>query len=352
MVHNRAIEYIFFFGALGFAAYMVWQIFVPFISALALSAIIVVISYPLFELLLKYVTRRRRSIAAGLSTLVVFAVVVIPIFFVSTLLVNEFVSFYKAIDTTSSPLAIDSMLTGVETSLQQYIPGFEINLSEQIKQSLQWFTKNLGSIFAGTVSVVFTFLIAMMGSFYLFRDGQRLTEWLVSLSPLTDTEDKIILQRIARSIRSVATGTVLVSIIQGVTATIGFEIFGIDRPILWGSIAALGALLPGIGTAGIMVPAVAYLFYIGNATGAIGLLVWAIAAIVIIDNLISPYLMSRGNNLHPFVVLISVLGGISLFGPIGFILGPVFVSLFMVLLELYGVYMQPDNKKGLFKRKN
>ena len=149
MIHNRAIEYIFFFGALGFATYMVWQIFAPFISALALAAIIVVISYPLFEFLLKYVSRRRRSVAAGLSTLVVFSVVVIPIFFVSTLLVNEFVSFYKSLESTTSPLAIDSMLAGVELSLQQYLPGFEINLSEQLKQSVQWFTKNLGSIFAG-----------------------------------------------------------------------------------------------------------------------------------------------------------------------------------------------------------
>lgn len=350
MLHSRAVEYIFFFGALGFAAYMVWQIFAPFISALALAAIIVVISYPLFEFFLKYLSRRRRSVAAALSTLVVFSVVVIPIFFASTLLVNEFVSFYKSLE-SATPLGIDSMFSGVEASLQEYIPGFEINISEQIRQSIEWFTKNLGAIFAGTVSVVFTFLIAMMGSFYLFRDGQRLVDWLVSISPLSDTEDKVILERIARSIRSVATGTVLVSIIQGVVAAVGFEIFGIDRPILWGSIAALGALLPGIGTAGIMIPAVAYLFYIGSGGGAIGLMVWAIAAIIIVDNFISPYLMSRGNSLHPFVVLVSVLGGISLFGPIGFILGPVFVSLFMVLLELYGVYMQADSKKGLFKRK-
>jgi len=349
MIRSRLVEYIFFFGALGFAAYMVWQIFAPFVTALALAAIIVVISYPLFEFLLKYMSRQRRSIAAALSTLVVFVIVVIPIFFASMLLVNEFVSFYKSID-TSSPLAIDSMLSGVEQSLQQYIPGFELNVSEQLKQSIEWFTRNIGVLFAGTISFIFTFLIALMGSFYLFRDGQRLVDWLVSISPLTDTEDHVILQRIARSIRSVATGTVLVALIQGLAATTGFAIFGIERPILWGSMAALGALLPGIGTLGTMVPAIGFLFYVGDPAAAIGLIVWTIAAIVIIDNLIGPHLMSRGNNLHPFVVLVSVLGGISLFGPIGFVLGPVFVSLFMVLLELYAVYMQPENKSGLFKK--
>lgn len=183
MIRSRLVEYIFFFGALGFAAYMVWQIFAPFVTALALAAIIVVISYPLFEFLLKYMSRQRRSIAAALSTLVVFVIVVIPIFFASMLLVNEFVSFYKSID-TSSPLAIDSMLSGVEQSLQQYIPGFELNVSEQLKQSIEWFTRNIGVLFAGTISFIFTFLIALMGSFYLFRDGQRLVDWLVSILSL------------------------------------------------------------------------------------------------------------------------------------------------------------------------
>ena len=171
------------------------------------------------------------------------------------------------------------------------------------------------------------------------------------MSPLKDTEDIAIFNRVADSIRAVVTGTVLVAIIQGVLAAVGFSIFGIDRAILWGSIGAFGALLPGIGTAGIMVPAVAYLFYMGTFGSAIGLLVWAIATIVIVDNFIGPNLMSRGSNLHPFIVLVSVLGGVSLFGPIGFILGPVSVSLFMVLLEIYGVYMDSDPELSKPKKK-
>jgi predicted PurR-regulated permease PerM len=140
----------------------------------------------------------------------------------------------------------------------------------------------------------------------------------------------------------VATGTVLVAILQGLLAGIGFAIFGIPRPILWGTIGALGALLPGLGTITIMVPGVLYLLYLGNITAAVGLMIWAAVCIVVVDNFISPYLMSRGNNLHPFVVLLSVLGGIALFGPIGFIIGPVMISLFLVLLELYGQYMSDD----------
>jgi len=341
MARGRIIEYTFFFSTLALVGYIAWQIFFPFLTALALSAITVIICYPMFRFILRFVTRQNRTLAALLATLVVFCAVVTPVSLVSTLLVNEFVSFYRSIESTGQ-LPIDTMMTGVETAIQTYIPTFDINLSAQIRESVSWFAGNLGTIFAGTLSVVFTFLIAMLGSFYLFRDGERLVAWLVSVSPLKDAEDQVIMDRIARSIRSVATGTVLVAILQGVAAALGFSIFGIDRPILWGTIGALGALLPGFGTATIMVPAVGYLLYLGEFGSAVGLAIWGIATIVIVDNFISPYLMSRGNNLHPFVVLLSVLGGISLFGPIGFIIGPVMVSLFMVLLELYSLYVSDE----------
>lgn len=341
MGHNRIIEYTFFFSSLALVGVIAILMLLPFLTALALSAITVIICYPMYRFILRYITRQRRSLAAFIATLIVFSAVVVPVSFISSLLVNEFVSFYRSIE-QSGQLPVDTMLSGLETSLQHYIPGFDINLSDQLRQSASWFAGNLGTIFAGTVSVVVTFLIAMLGSFYLFKDGERLVLWLVSVSPLKNTEDQIIMERIARSIRSVATGTVLVAILQGLIAGIGFALTGIPRPIMWGTIGALGALLPGLGTVTIMVPGVLYLLYLGHFTAALILAIWAAISIVVIDNFVSPYLMSRGNNLHPFVVLLAVLGGISLFGPIGFIVGPVMISLFLVLLELYGQYISDD----------
>lgn len=351
MKHSRFIEFTFFYGALAIVGYLVWQVFAPFITALALAGIIVVICYPLYEFILKYLSRKNRSIAAFLTTVIVFCVVVTPVLLISSLLVNEFLMFYRILD-VGAQLPVDTLFSGIEQKVQLYIPGFEINFSEQLRLSIKWFTTNIGTIFAGTVSVIFTFLIAILGSFYLFRDGKRLIEWFLSVSPLKDAEDLAILDRVAKSVRSVATGTVFVSIIQGVVAATGFSIFGIHQAIMWGSVAAIGALLPGVGTAGIMVPAVIYLFYTSTLGNAIGLMVWALLAIVIIDNMVGPYLMGRGNNLHPFIILVSVLGGLTLFGPLGFILGPVCISLFMVLLELYGVYMNDSTKDDpKYKRK-
>jgi predicted PurR-regulated permease PerM len=340
---KRITEYIFFFGLVAIVGYIVWLIFFPFIAALVLSSIIVILCYPLYDRIYKFSPGKNRSFASLITTLIVFFAIVIPTYLVSTLLVNEFVSFYQAIE-AEGELPIDSAFSNIEQLVQTYIPGYEFSLSDQIRQSAEWLLSNIGKIFAGTVSVIFIFLISILGSFYLFRDGKRFIEWLVHVSPLPDIQDKVILNRIAKSIRSVATGTVLLSIVQGVVAAVGFSIFGIERAILWGSLAALGSLLPGIGMAGIMIPAIGYLVFIGNVPSAIGLLVWAIVAIIVVDNLLGPYLMSRGNNLHPFVILLSVLGGISVFGPIGFIIGPVVVSLFVVLLEIYMQNIASDTK--------
>jgi predicted PurR-regulated permease PerM len=118
-----------------------------------------------------------------------------------------------------------------------------------------------------------------------------------------------------------------------------FELFGFDRAVLWGSIAAFGALIPGVGTSIVFIPTVIYLILSGSYFLAGGMALWGMLAVGFIDNLLGPYLIGRKSNLHPFFILISVLGGISLLGPIGFILGPVSMSLFVVLMELYGLHV-------------
>ncbi len=334
---SRVVEYVFFFGLLALSGYMVWLIMAPFLSALALSAIIVTICHPLYLRIKERMPRKNKSIAAFLSTMIVLTVIVIPLLLMSSLVVKEIVSFYQDLDVGKG--SIQSSLSAIESSIQTFVPNFNIDLTEQLKLSAQWLTGNLGAIFAGTVSTLFIFFIALIGSFYFFRDGKEFLQVLIKASPLPDHEDTIIFDRLARAVRSVATGTVLVAIIQGTLAAIGFSLFGIDRAILWGSLASVGALMPGVGTTIVTAPAIVYLFFTGEAVSAVGLLVWSMVVVGLVDNLIGPYLISRGNNLHPFIILISVLGGISLFGPVGFVIGPVVVTLFLVLLEIYNQYI-------------
>jgi predicted PurR-regulated permease PerM len=332
---RKVVEYAFFFSLLLLAGYMVWRIVAPFFSALALAAIIVTICYPLFERIVRIVPKRSRSLAALLATLTVIVVVVLPLTLISTVLVRETVSFYQSIG-TGQELPVEQYINQLETYVRTYVPEFEINLTAQLRESAAWLTQNLGAIFAGTVSTLFLLVIALISSFYFFRDGREFLALAIKISPLPEHEDSVIFARLTQAVRSVVMGTVLVALIQGTLAAIGFTIFGVPQAVLWGSLAAVGALIPGVGTMVVTVPAVAYLFFIADAPGAaIGLLIWGAVVVGTIDNFIGPYLMSRGNNLHPFFTLIGVLGGMALFGPIGFIIGPVIMVLFMVLLELY-----------------
>ena len=335
---SRIVEYAFFFGLLALSGYLVWLIAAPFMVPLALSAVIVTICHPLYERIRHVTPKQNKSIAALVTTVIVLIVIIIPLALVSSLVAREVVSFYQAMQ-SNPDMSLMTATTAFENVVQRFAPGFHIDLATQLEASGKWFAGNLGAIFAGTISTIFAFFIALVGSFYFFRDGKELLDLLVKASPLPDKEDQIILRRLARSVRSVATGTIFVAMIQGSLVAIGFSLFGIERAILWGSLASVGALIPGVGTTIVTAPAILYLFISGDVFNAVLLLVWSVALVGFIDNLIGPYLMSRGNNMHPFLILIAVLGGISLAGPIGFVLGPVIVSLFLVLLEVYNQYI-------------
>jgi predicted PurR-regulated permease PerM len=104
---------------------------------------------------------------------------------------------------------------------------------------------------------------------------------------------------------------------------------------VWGSIAAVAALIPGVGTALVVVPGVLYLFFTGSTGYAIGLLIWGLLAVGLIDNLLGPLVVNRGIKIHPFIILLSVLGGLTFFGLVGFILGPLIIAFLFALLEIY-----------------
>ncbi len=338
---SRMVEYAFFFSLLAISGYMVWLIMSPFLSALALSAIIVTICSPLHERIKARTPGNNKTVAALLTTLLVLIIIILPVILLSSLLVKEISVFYTDLN-SGRELGITQLTTAIEAQVQQFIPGYQLDVTTQLSAAGEWLAAHLGAIFAGTVSTIFTFILSILGSFYFFRDGKELMQILIKASPLPDREDQVIFDRMAKAVRAVATGTLLLAIIQGTLVAVGFWLFGISRPILWGSIGSLGALMPGVGTTIVTVPAVIYLFATGSTYMAAGLLLWSVLIVGLVDNIVGPYLIGRGNNMHPFVILISVLGGIALFGPLGFIVGPVISTLFFVLLEIYNQYIVKD----------
>ena len=339
MAVQKIIENTFFFSILVGVAFLMWRLLQPFGGTLALAAIVVTICYPVYEHILARWCRGNVTCAASLSVLMVIFVVALPITILGSFLLREAISMYKLFDSSSS-VSITASFSEVENFVRVFVPDFTINIASVAEQAASFVTGHLVGLFTSTASMFFYFFLTLIGTFYFFRDGKTFTSYLVRLSPLRDQRDGLILHRIAQAVRAVALGSVLVSIIQGILTSIGLSLFGFSHAVLWGCVASIGALVPGVGTAIVFIPAIAYLIFTGAHLAAIGVAIWATLAVGLIDNLLGPYFMSRGNPLHPFVILLSVLGGIALFGPIGFVLGPVIATLFTVLIEMYATYVK------------
>ena len=335
---QKVVEHIFFFGILGASGYLVWCLFMPFTSAIVLAAIVVIVCYPVHERIVRRLPNHNQTLGAFISLLFVLLAIVVPLGILASFILREAMSVYALINASEHIEAFD-ILTRVEHIIQKILPNFTFDISLMIQQAASFVVNHFVTIFTSTASTIFLFFISIIATFYFFRDGQYFTTYLIKLSPLRDSYDEKIIARLARAVRAVALGTIFVAMVQGVLNAIGLTIFGFDRAILWGCVAALGSLVPGIGTAIVFIPSVLYLLYIGAQLPAFFLTLWGMLAVGLIDNILGPYVMSRGNKVHPFLVLISVLGGIAFFGPIGFILGPVILSLFLVLLEIYHTHI-------------
>lgn len=331
---KKIVENVFFFLILGGTAFLVWNLFAPFVGALALAAIVVTVCYPVHEYIVHHVPRKNETLATFFSLIFITLAIITPLAVITSLIFREALSVYAIIN-SSDRISFIQSVGNIEALVQKVIPNFTLDMAEVIQQSANFVVTHFVGFFTATASTLLLFFISLIATFYFFRDGKIFMKYLIQLSPLRDSYDMQILSRLAVAVRSVALGTVFVAIVQGILTAIGLTLFGFDRAILWGCVAAIGALVPGVGTSIVFIPAIMYSLYIGEQTTAILLLVWGILAVGLIDNILGPYVMSRGHNTHPFLILLSVLGGITLFGPIGFILGPVILSLFLVLLQIY-----------------
>jgi len=280
----------------------------------------------------------RKTLAALLSTISVLIVVVIPISFLATQVFQETSELYLSITEENSSLNFNNKLEQVVNNLKDFahLPSdFSFDFKQYVRGGLSWVISHIGSIVSNSAQALVGIFIFLIALYYMFKDGGRLKRAIVSTSPLQDIHDEAIFSKLKSSINAVIRGNLGIAIIQGVLTAIGFFLFGVPSPVLWGSVAAITALIPGLGTALVIGPAVLYLFFLGQTSFAIGLMIWGVTAVGLIDNFLGPRLVEKGMHIHPFLILLSIFGGLSFFGPLGFILGPLVLSLLFTLLEIY-----------------
>jgi predicted PurR-regulated permease PerM len=333
--NNHKLQHSFFVILFVLVTAIMLFIFKPFIAPLVLAISFAVVFRPLYKYMLKRL-KGAKSLASLLTLFIIIMLVLVPLAFLGTLLFSEARDLYYAtISGGGSVGALSTMVNNLENYLHGFVPELSIDISQYAQAGLEWILGNLGSLFSGFITVAVDLFIMLIALFYLFRDGDKLKSSFVTLSPLVNEYDEQIFKKMAIAINSVIKGSLVIALVQGVLAGLGMLIFGVANPIIWGALATISGLIPGIGTALVLIPAVGYLVFVGNMAGAIGLTIWGIVVVGLVDNFLAPNLINRGIKIHPMLILISVLGGILLFGPIGFLLGPLVLALFFALLDIY-----------------
>ncbi|MEI7512219.1 MAG: AI-2E family transporter [Candidatus Uhrbacteria bacterium] len=339
-MNSQKHQVTFLLIVLALVAIVSFFVFAPFLQVLAVAMMAAVVTHR-FHRRLTSLLGGMNGLAAFLTVLAVAILLLLPFTLLGTQVFTEAAKLYHVISANS-----DSYFVNFEQSiskpLQALIPGFEFKTNVYAQQALSWLTGNLGKVFSGTVEVIMSVLLFLVAFYYFLKDGKSFAESLMAMSPLADSHDQQVFKRMESAIDSMVRGQLLVAIIQGFLTGIGFTVFGVPNPAVWGCLAALCALVPGLGTSLVNIPAVIFLFAVGRTWPGVGLLIWASLAVGLIDNALGPILIGKGAKIHPLFVLFSVLGGLTFFGPLGFLLGPLVVSLLFALLDLYRVLVMKE----------
>lgn len=313
----------------------------PFLYALVLAVVFAIICQPIYRFVLK-VCKNQESLASFVTILLVFAFIFIPLFLLGWQIFQEGQLLYFSLSdnfSNTSLAGLSSLLDQKLTSLLPVFGNLSLDLSQYFKTSLNFLLNNLGAVFFNLAKIFTELFVFLFALYYLFKDGDKIKRALIKLSPLNKEDDEIIIKKTLLAINAVIRGSLVLAVIQGLLVVVGFALFSVPNPVLWGTVAAICSLIPAIGTAIVILPAVLFLYFGGQIISATGLLLWGVLFVGLVDNLLRPYLVGRGVSLHPLLVLLSVLGGLSFFGPVGFILGPLVATLLLVLLDICSTFI-------------
>ena len=306
----------------------------PFLPALAWALALAVLFHPLHRWLETKVPRP--SLAALISTLIVALIVVVPAAFVAERLIGEAAKGAEVIRANIESgewrrmLDANPRFAPVGAWLEQ-----QVDLSGMVGRAASWLTNTAASFVRGSLVQMVGLLLTFYLLFYFLRDRRMALAALRQLSPLSDTEMSRLFGRVADTIHATIYGTLAVAALQGALGGLMFWWLGLPAPLLWGLVMGLLAVVPVLGAFVVWIPAALFLALEGSWARALILTVWGGVVVGGIDNLIYPILVGTRLKMHTVLAFISVVGGLMVFGPSGLILGPVAVTITLLLLETW-----------------
>ncbi len=322
------------------------RLFWAYISAIILALLIASAFYPLYARVKKLLKGEERG-ASMLMTIFIFLVLVIPVGgFVGTLS-NEAFDFYRRSREAVSLLKIQEIVEGDSIWAQRIrkvgkLTGIEVNpgtleeLATALGKNVGLFlSKQLRSMASNLLNFLIHFFLMMLVVYYIFRDGERLKNYISELLPFPIEQQELVVSKFREMARAVIVGNGLNGIIQGIIGGFGFFFFGLGSPFLWGTLIGFMAFLPFIGASIVYIPAFIILILQGQTGTALGFLVYNGVYSIIMEYLFKPRMIGKGMRMNALLVFIGILGGIKLFGILGIIYGPLIMTIFITLAELY-----------------
>lgn len=334
-------------GAFGLVLYLCYRIMQPFLMPILLALILSTLLTPVYETLAARLNNRN-SLAALLVCLGLTVAILLPVLLLSITLAREANQVYEQLkqpetlgkiqwwlDPDTSPI-----LTRIRSWLPRSLRLENFDIGPRVVERAQAIG-TAGLAYAGTFAAgVFNFLmdyfIMIVVLFFLLRDSDYFAQSVRRLSPLSDEEEHLFVDRFRVVTRATVLGNLLTALVQGLLSGLIFLILGLPNPILWGALTALFSLVPVVGTALIWVPWTIYLIATGSVVRAI---IFAALEVVLVggaDNILRPLLIEGRVKMHTLVVFFSILGGIGYFGILGMFIGPLVFAIAVTFMDFYG----------------
>lgn len=303
----------------------------PIIFSIVFAILLAYILYPVYSLAVKIVKNER--IAAFLICALILIIVLIPaIFFLGTL-INQAVDFYLVLQKIDLAVIFKNLLpSSLSPELYSTIIA---SLNNFIPKAVGYFIGRFSSFVMNLPGILLQIFVVLFVFYFSLKDGKEAIKYLKSLSPLSKEVENKFFQQFQDITNSVLLGFIVVGIIQGIVAGIGYFVLGVPKALFLTLLTMLAAIIPMVGPWLVWLPVDIYLFSAGKTGAAIGLLLYGTLVISLIDNILRPMIVSRRTEMNSAIVVIGMIGGLFVFGFLGIIIGPLILGYVILVLEIY-----------------
>lgn len=344
LIKNQNIRRFFFLGLLLFVTALFYELVQPFLMA-TFWAIVLAVTFHRSYRIIRIKLKGRSNAAAGLTVLMVVLMVVIPLLFILLALVDQGQQVVGKIKTGEWNVAfIADFFEEKMPRIQSWLSSAGIT-PDRIRGDISSFATKAANVIADqalhytqdAIEMTASFMFMLYVLYFILRDGKAIIQSIMDAVPMGNKKEQVLVNRFSSIVRATLKGTVIVAMIQGVLGGVIFALLGVEGALFWGVIMTFLSFLPIGGSAIIWAP-MAIIFLIQGAIWK-GIILILVGSLVIglVDNLLRPMLVGRDTKLPDYLILISTLGGIGMFGLSGFVIGPVIAGLFVTCWQMAGV---------------